>query len=59
MLVFDLEKYNDQECAEAYGLELYDVNRLRDRWERDLTPDEKVTEKRLLSFLMDLVETLS
>ena len=45
MFVFDLETYNDQEFAEAYAVGLYDVNRLRDRWDRDLTPDEIVTEK--------------
>ena len=45
VFVFDLETYNDQDFAEAYAIGLYDVNRLRDRWDRDLTPDEKVTEK--------------
>ena len=43
--VFDLETYNDQEFAEAYAAGLYDLNRLRDRWDRELTPDEIVTEK--------------
>ena len=41
----DLETYNDQELGEAYAAGLYDVNRLRYRWDRDLTPDENVTEK--------------
>ena len=45
MFVFDLETNNDQEFAEAYASGLYDVNRIRDRWDRDLTPDEIVTEK--------------
>ena len=50
MFVFDLERYNDQDFAESYAIGLYDVNRLRDRWDRDLTPDEIVTEKDNLSF---------
>ena len=45
MFLSDLETYNDQEFAEAYAAGLYDVNRLRYRWDRDLTPDENVTEK--------------
>ena len=43
--VFDLETHNDQEFAEAYAAGLYDVNRLRDRWHRDLTPDELVIQR--------------
>ena len=45
MFVFDLETYNDQEFAESYAASLYDVNRLRNKWGRDLTPDEIVTKK--------------
>ena len=44
VFVFDLETYNDQDFAEAYAAGLYDVNRLRDRWDRHLTPDELVIE---------------
>ena len=40
VFVFDLETHNDQEFAETYAAGLYDVNRLRDKWDRDLTPDE-------------------
>ena len=45
IFVFDLETYNDQEFAESYAAGLYDVNRLPDRWNRDLTPDEIVIER--------------
>ena len=45
VLVFVLETHNDQEFAEAYAAGLYDVNRLRDKWNRDLTPDELVIER--------------
>ena len=45
MFVFDLETHNDQEFAEAYAAGLYDVNRLRDKWERDLTDQELETER--------------
>ena len=45
MLVFDLETYNDQKFTESYAAGLYDGNRSRDKWDRDLGPDEKVTEK--------------
>ena len=40
VFVFDLEIYNDQRLAEAYATSLYDVNRLRDHLDGDLTPDE-------------------
>ena len=46
VFVFDLETHNDQEFAEAYAAGLYDVNRLREKWDRDLTPDELVTERK-------------
>ena len=42
---FDLETHNDQELAEAYAAGLYDVNRLRGKWDRDLTTDDLVMEK--------------
>ena len=45
MFLFHLEIYNDQEFAKSYAAGLYDVNRLRNRWDRDLTSDETVTEK--------------
>ena len=45
MFVFDLETSNDQEFAEAYATGLYDVNRLRDRVDRELTRDEIKSEK--------------
>ena len=51
VFVFDLETHNDQEFAEAYAAELYDVNRLHDKWDRDLTLDELVMEgKNVLIF---------
>ena len=46
VFVFDLETHNDQEFAEANAAGLYDVNRLRDKWDRDLTPDELVIERK-------------
>ena len=45
VFVFDSETYNGQEFAEACAAGLYYVNRLRDRWDRDLIPDEKVIER--------------
>ena len=44
MFVFHLETYNDQELAETYAAGVYDVNRLRDKGDRDLTSDELETE---------------
>ena len=38
------ETYNDQELAEAHAAGLHDVNRLGDRWDRDLTVQEMETE---------------
>ena len=35
----------DEEFAEAYAAGLYDVNRSRDKWDKDLTPDETAIEK--------------
>ena len=45
VFVFDLEIYSDQGFAEAHAAGLDDVNRLRDRWDRDLTPTELETER--------------
>ena len=45
VIVFDLETHNDQEFAEADAAGLYDVNRLPDRWNRDLTPNELIIER--------------
>ena len=45
MFVIDLETHNDQEFAEAYAAGLYDVIRLRDKWDRDLTFVEIVMEE--------------
>ena len=44
MFVFDLETCNDHEFAEAYAAGLHDENYLRDKWARDLIPDEIVIE---------------
>ena len=46
VFVFDLETQNDNEFAETYGVGLYDVNRLRDKWDRDLTNNELVIERK-------------
>ena len=46
VFVFDLETHNDQEFAETYATGLYDVNRLRDCWHRDLTSHELVKERK-------------
>ena len=45
MFVFDLETDDDQEFAEVDAADLVDVNRLRDRWYRDL-PQEEIEIKR-------------
>ena len=50
VLVFDLETYNNQKLAEAYAAGFCDVNRLCDRWEKDLTPDEIVIERKCYLF---------
>ena len=46
VFLFDFETYNAQEIAEAYPSSLYDVNRLGDRWNRVLTPEEIQTERK-------------
>ena len=50
VFVFDLETHKDREFAEAYAAGLYDVNRLRDKWDRDLTTDELETEGKCYRF---------
>ena len=45
VFVFDLETHNDNEFAETYAAGLYDVNRLHDRWHRDLSDNELVIER--------------
>ena len=45
MFVFDLETHNDQEFAEAFAAGLYDKNRLRDKWDRDLSNDDLAIER--------------
>ena len=45
VFVFYLETCSDQEFAEANAAGLYDVNHLRNRWNRGLTPDELVIER--------------
>ena len=60
VFVFDLETHNDQEfAAEAYAAGLFNVNRLRDKWDRDLASDEIIIEKKILPFLMHLMEIVS
>ena len=46
IFVFDLETHNDQDFAESYGVGLYDVNRLRECWHRDLNSNELVKERK-------------
>ena len=46
VFVFDVETHNDQEFAEAYAAGLYDVSRLHDKWDGDLTPDELIIERK-------------
>ena len=46
VFVFDLETHNDQEFAEVYAVGLYDVNRLKDCWYRDLNSDELIIERK-------------
>ena len=39
--IFDLKTHNDPEYAESYAIGLYDETCLRDKWDRDLTVQEK------------------
>ena len=50
VFVFDLETCNDQESAEASAAGLNDENRLQENRDRDLSPDEEVTEKKCHRF---------
>ena len=45
VFVYDFETHNDQEFAEAYAVGLYDVNRLKDCWYRDLNSNELTIER--------------
>ena len=42
---------NYQKFAEAYAVGLYDVNRLRDRWNRDFSPDELMIDRENVSVI--------
>ena len=46
VFAFDLETHIDQEFAETYAAGLYDVNRLKDCWYRDLNSDELIIERK-------------
>ena len=46
VFVFDLETQNDLEFAETYAAGLYDVNRLKDCWYRDLNSNEIIIERK-------------
>ena len=46
VFVFELETHNDQEFAEVYAVGLYDVNRLKDCWYRDLNNNELIIERK-------------
>ena len=46
VFVFDLELHKDQKFVEAYAAGLYDVNRFRDSWHRDLTSNELIIERK-------------
>ena len=62
LFVFELQTLNDQEFAEAYAAGLYDVNRLRDKWDRDFTPDEIVIGREnvtILDCVMDMLIYIS
>ena len=44
--IFDLETYIEKEYASPFAAGLYDVNRLREMWNKGLFPDETVIEKK-------------
>ena len=58
VFTFDLEPYSEKEYATPYAVGLYDVIRLRNLWNIDLTLEEIETRKKI-SFLNTLTETLS
>ena len=46
-----METYNDQNFAKAYAARFYDVNRLRDKWDRELTLEEiQTARKKIIVF---------
>ena len=57
VFVFDLETSNVEKFNEAYAAGLYNVNRLHDRWDRDLPFNEILTEKASV-IVFDIMETL-
>ena len=67
VFVFDLETHNDKEFAEAYAAGLYDVNRLKDCWHRDLNSNELVIERKNVNvfdasngnFIMNMLNYIS
>ena len=46
VFVFNLETHNDQGFAAAYAAGLYEVTRLRDWWDRDITVQEIETKRK-------------
>ena len=67
VFVFDLETHNDQEFAAAYAAGLYDVNRLRECWYRNLNTNELIIERKNVTVfdasngncIMDLLKYIS
>ena len=59
VFVFDLDTHNEQEFAEAFTAGVYDVNRLRNGWDRDLTPNGIMLGKKMLPILMLLMESVT
>ena len=45
VFVFESQAFNVEIFAESYAAVLFDLSRLQDRWDRDIAPDELVTEK--------------
>ena len=45
VFVIYLETYKDQELAETYAAGFYGMNRLRDKWNRDITSVELETKR--------------
>ena len=67
MFVFDFDTYIDQEFGEAYAAGSYDMIRLRDSWDRDLTCKEiQIKRKNIIVFdrsdrnpVMNMLKNLS
>ena len=55
VFITDLEIYNNQDFAEVYAAGLFDVTRLRGRWDRELLDQETETEREKFLFLMNHV----